>query len=205
MCAHSSCAITDCDPPNCPEKRAIHLVNDMPQGQKWPENLAAFHTAQKQDWGWQRSCALCLAAATLLPQTATGAHKQPIVTKAHDAASPRVLIRHAAYVCLRVDESKHRWGKKKKNNWLCWMLNCIQRKCAPFSCQKFLQNESFAVNIPVHFIFPSASKLMVSKPKLQHETSTTQAWNGECGVTFLRQWASHAQTKGSRAPRVQSV
>lgn len=91
--AHLSRGMIDCDWLNCPEKRAIHLVNDMPPGRKWPENLAAFHTVKKQGWGRLRSSELCLVAAALLPQTAIGPHKQPIVTQPHDIASPWVLIR----------------------------------------------------------------------------------------------------------------
>lgn len=100
--AHLSCGMMDCDWLNCPEKRAIHLVNDMPRGWKWPENLAAFHTVKKGGWGWLRGCALCLAAEAPLPQSATDPHKQPIVTQPHDIALPWVLIRHAAciYPCF---------------------------------------------------------------------------------------------------------
>lgn len=131
LCAHLSCGIIDCDWLNCPEKRAIHLVNDMPQGQKWPENLAAFHTVKKQGWGWLRSSALCLAAATLLPQTATDPHKQPIVTQAHDITLPWVLIRHAACIRPRVDKCKHSLGKQKTD----WAERLITYKqCVFYSC-----------------------------------------------------------------------
>lgn len=60
--AHLSRGMIDCDWLNCPEKRAIHLVNDMPPGRKWPENLAAFHTVEKtelrSDWEAQRCACL---------------------------------------------------------------------------------------------------------------------------------------------------
>lgn len=86
--AHLSCVMMDSDCLNCPEERPIHLVNDMPPSPRRLENLAAFHIEEEQGLGRLRSSALCLAAVALLPPTATGSHKQPIVKQPHDTAAP---------------------------------------------------------------------------------------------------------------------
>lgn len=69
-----------------------------------------------------RSSALCLPAASLLPQTATDPHKQPIVTQAHDSVLPWVLIRHGACIYIFVGgvNVNTKFKLTEKLTW-CWI------------------------------------------------------------------------------------
>lgn len=81
MCVH----FRDCDWLNCPEKRAIHLLNDMPPGgQKTVRKICFSHGPRSS--------------------AAAGAYRPLIVTRPHDAAPSYTDVLH---VCFPARECKH--------------------------------------------------------------------------------------------------
>lgn len=100
--AHLSRGMIDCDWLNCPEKRAIHLVNDVPPGRKWPENLAAFHTVKKRGW----SSALCLAAVAPLPPI----HINSLLWHGHMILHRPECLLDTLHACVHTNESTIRFS-----------------------------------------------------------------------------------------------
>ena len=158
-----------------------------------------FIQSRNEAEGRPRGSALCLAAASLLSLIHINSslwHGRMIL---HD---PRRLLDTQHVYILASDGGKH--SPSTDRNKPTWTVKTNERWVNRW-CWKIQTNWEFGENIPACFIFPSVSKLMASKPKLQHETSTTEAWKGESGVAFLRLWASRRRTKDSRAPRARSV
>lgn len=175
---HLSGGMTASDWLNCPENKGIHLENDMPLGGKRLKNLSAFHTVKK------RGALRCDCLQTSI-------NKQSLVTHTHDIVCLWLHIRHGVCVCVCTSAG----CKQSEEHKLTYIS---------FNDSHFHEDNSYRMGVlgkysRLLYISVSVSKLIVCKPKLQHETLTTEAWIGERGVTFLRRRASHRQTKDSRA------
>lgn len=153
---------------NCPEKRAIHLLRDVPRGQERPWKVCFLYRP--------RSAAACLDAAA-----AAGWNRRLIVLRPRDTAPPHVNMLHLSFPAPRTQV----WRR------------CRKRHVGEQRRLKILKKVAFRRNVR-RALCASISKWAVSK--LQHEASTTGARKEESGVTFLRQWPSHRQTKGPTCP-----
>lgn len=118
--AHLSCGMTDCDWLNCPEKKAIHFVNDMPPGET---RLLFIQSRNEAEADWEALHCACLQPLFFclrLPLV----HINILLWHSHMISDCRECVFiHPCHMRLRT-EFICIW----KTHWLLILV--------PFSCQK---------------------------------------------------------------------